>query len=112
MGVGSVGYWYVTELWGVGDLRPYGVVQFLPVILIPVILGLFGTRFMRSSFIWAILGTYLLAKIVEFFDAEIYSITQIFSGHSLKHVIAALGTAWIILACQHRGVRQSDSTNS
>ncbi len=111
MGVGSVGYWYVTELWGVGDLRPYGVVQFLPMILISVILGLFGTRFMRSSFIWAILGTYLLAKIVEFFDAEIYSITQIISGHSLKHVIAALATAWVIFACQQREVGHPESSN-
>ena len=111
MGVGSVGYWYVTELWGVGDLRPYGVVQFLPMILIPVMLVLFGTRFMRSSFIWAILGTYLLAKIVEFFDAEIYSITQIISGHSLKHVIAALATAWVIFACQQREVGHPESSN-
>jgi len=111
IGTASVAYWYVTELWEVGDLRPYGVVQFLPGILIPVMLGLFGTRLMRSSFIWAILGTYLLAKIVECFDAEIYSITGIISDHSLKHVIAFLATACLISACQQRAVAHPDSIN-
>jgi len=111
MGVGSVGYWYVTELWGVGDLRPYGLVQFLLMVLIPVLLVLFGTRFMRSSFIWAILGTSLLVKFVEFFDAEIYSIAGIISGLSLKHIIAALATAWVILACQQMAAGHPDSTN-
>ncbi len=111
IGAGSVGYWYVTEMWEIGDLRPYGLVQFLPMLLIPMMLGLFGTRFMRSPFLWAILGTYLLAKIVEFFDAEIYSTTQIISGHSLKHVIAALATAWMIWACHKREVTLPHSTN-
>jgi hypothetical protein len=66
---------------------------------------------MRSSFLWAILGTYLLAKIVEFFDVEIHTITGINRGHSLKHVIAALATAWVILVCQKMEVKLPGSTN-
>lgn len=100
IGVGSIGYWYGTELWEVGDLRPYAVVQFLPMVLISVMLGLFGTRSLRSLFLWATLGAYLLAKVVESFDAELYAITGLLSGHSLKHIIAALATGWVILACQ------------
>ncbi len=110
IGVGSIGYWYGTELWAVGDLRPYGVVQFLPMVLIPVILSLFGTRSLRSPFLWATLGTYLLAKVVEFFDPELYAITGFMSGHSLKHIIAALAIGWVILACQKRERRLTDST--
>lgn len=105
IGVASIGYWYGTELLEVGDLRPYGVVQFLPMVLIPVMLSLFGTRSLRSTFLWATLGTYLLAKVVEFFDVELYAITGFMSGHSLKHVIAALATAWVILACQKSWVK-------
>ena len=110
IGVGSIGYWYGTELWEVGDLRPYGVVQFLPMVLIPTMLGLFGTRSLRSPFLWATLGTYLVAKILEVFDAEIYSITGMISGHSLKHIIAALATASVILACQKGGSKIFDLT--
>ncbi len=105
IGVGSIGYWYGTELWAVGDLRPYGVVQFLPMLLIPVMLGFFGTRSLRSPFLWATLGTYLLAKVVEFFDVELYAITGFMSGHSLKHIIAALATAWVILACKKSSLK-------
>ncbi|MDA0739859.1 MAG: ceramidase domain-containing protein [Nitrospirae bacterium] len=100
IGVVSIGYWYGTELWELGDLRPYGVVQFLPMVLIPVMLSLFGPRSLRSLFLWATLGTYVLAKVVEFFDAELYANTGCLSGHSLKHIIAALATTWVILACQ------------
>ncbi|MDT7041595.1 ceramidase domain-containing protein [Candidatus Nitronereus thalassa] len=100
IGVVSIGYWYVTELWGVGDLRPYVVVQFLPIFLIPVMLILFGTRSLLAPFLWATLGTYLLAKVVEYFDGEIFFVTEVISGHSLKHVIAALAIAWVLLACQ------------
>lgn len=110
IGVASIGYWYVTELWEVGDLRPYGVIQFLPMVLIPAMLGLFGTRSLRSSFIWATLGTYFMAKLVEFFDVELNSITGFISGHSLKHFIAALATAWVILACKKRGSKLTGST--
>ena len=105
IGVGSIGYWYGTELWDVGDLRPYGVVQFLPMVLIPAMLGLFGTRTMRSPFLWATLGMYLVAKVVEHFDAELYAMTGFISGHSLKHIIAALAAAWVIFACQQSGLK-------
>ncbi len=37
-GVASVGYWYWSERHGRGDLRAYGVIQFLPMLLIPLML--------------------------------------------------------------------------
>lgn len=38
LGIISVIYWYITELNGNGDLRAYALVQFLPALLIPLIL--------------------------------------------------------------------------
>ena len=35
LGIVSVFYWHITESQGVGDLRLYGLVQFLPMLLIP-----------------------------------------------------------------------------
>jgi hypothetical protein len=37
-GVASVGYWYWSEIQGQGDLRAYGLIQFLPMLLIPLML--------------------------------------------------------------------------
>jgi Ceramidase len=91
-GIISVIYWYVTELNGNGDLRAYALVQFLPVLLIPVILWLFNSKLNGNKYIWGILGAYALSKFMEFFDAPIYSKLGIVSGHTLKHLIAAFAT--------------------
>lgn len=87
-GMIAVIYWYSTEQLGAGDLRPYVTVQFLPLILIPFILVLFKTGH-HSHYIWAILVAYILSKISEHFDASIYKMTGLISGHSLKHLLAS-----------------------
>ena len=98
IGVGSVVYWFVTEQAGTGDLRLYGLVQFLPMIVIPLILYLFGSQSLRPHYVWATFGTYLTAKIAEHFDAALYQLTAVISGHSAKHLLAALATFWILCA--------------
>ncbi len=98
LGIGSVWYWYATERAGAGDLRLYGLVQFFPVVLIPLTLVIFGTKSLRAGFLWATLATYVLAKIAEYCDLGIYTATGVISGHSVKHLLAALSTFWIVLA--------------
>ena len=41
VGVASVFYWAWTEQRGAGDLRPYALVQFLPIVLMPLLLLMF-----------------------------------------------------------------------
>ena len=90
-GVASVLYWRATD-----DLRPYALVQFLPVLLIPAVLLLYPRR--GSGAVWIALGCYVLAKLLEAFDPRIYAaLGQAISGHSLKHVAAAAGM-WALLA--------------
>ena len=98
VGVASVGYWYWSELQGRGDLRAYAVIQFLPMILIPVILIVYPGKVMKSSFLWGTLGTYALAKVAEHYDLIIYSSGGILSGHSFKHLLAALAVLWVIMS--------------
>lgn len=97
-GLASVGYWYLTELQGKGDLRPYALVQFLPIILFPLILVLFGTKELRARMLWLTLGGYLLAKAAEHYDDAIYTSLGILSGHSLKHAIAAAAILFAVLS--------------
>jgi hypothetical protein len=90
LGILSVIYWYKTEQTGYGDLRFYVLVQFMPMILTPIILLLFRNEGRFSIFYWCIAGVYLLAKILELNDQAIFSFTQSLGGHSLKHVFASL----------------------
>ena len=89
-GVASVLYWRATD-----DLRPYALVQFLPVLLIPLVLLLYPQP--RRGAIWAALGFYVLAKLLEHFDAAIYdALGHAISGHSIKHVAAAAAMAALL----------------
>lgn len=87
-GLCSVVYWRYTESIGAGDLRFYGLVQFLPMLLIPLILLLFNKNFPGQKYLWWAVGIYGLAKIVEILDTEVFVLLGI-SGHTLKHIISA-----------------------
>ncbi len=97
-GVASVGYWYWSELQGRGDLRAYGVIQFLPMLLMPLMLIICIGKGLSTSWLWSTLGTYTLAKVAEHFDKVIYDTTGIVSGHSIKHVLASLAVLWAVFA--------------
>src|SRR5215475_7040830 len=45
LAVVSVGYWHVTEQRGVGDLRLYALVQFYPIVAVPLLLWLLPPRY-------------------------------------------------------------------
>lgn len=98
VGVASVIYWYWSELQGRGDLRAYGLVQFLPMLLIPLMLIICEGKGLRVPLVWATLGTYALAKVAEIFDKVIYNATGFMSGHSIKHLLASLAVLCAIFA--------------
>jgi len=102
IGTGSVIYWAATESRGVGDLRPYAVVQFLPMLLTPIILIIYRAERRLAGYFWLLLLFYGLAKIAEFLDAEVFAVARAFSGHSLKHILAALSPAVLLLALDSR----------
>ncbi len=90
-GVGSTVYWHFTELSGNGDLRPYALVVFLPALLTPLFLLMYESRYDRSSDIWWILFWYAVSRLFEWLDHEVYETLLVVSGHSLKHISAAIG---------------------
>jgi hypothetical protein len=100
-GVLSTVYWGYTESLGAGDLRSYAVIQFLPVFLIPIIVLMFRSRLPGDWYIWAVLGSFVIAKLAEALDGPIYQLLAI-SGHSIKHVVAAFGPLFMILALRLR----------
>ncbi len=99
-GIASIAWWVRTEAVGQGDLRPYAIVQFLPMLLVPMILLLWRENFLSTKLVWAAFGAYGAAKLAEHLDAQMFAATGAFSGHSLKHLLAALATWWIIRSFQ------------
>lgn len=99
-GLLSIAYWRFTD-----DLRPYVLVQFLPMLLAPLLLLLFPSVLTRPSLLWGVLVAYAVAKVFEELDAPIYHVVRGISGHSLKHIIAAAGTYFVVLAVTRRVVR-------
>lgn len=98
LGIGSVLFWYYSEVKSEGDLRLYGFIQFYTIYIIPVIAFLFPTELFRkgiSALLW-INVTYAIAKFCELFDKEIYSMLYIISGHSLKHIFASVSAIFIL----------------
>lgn len=102
LGAGSVFYWHWTEAWGRGDLRPYFLVQFYPLAAVPFILILFPARYTRGSDIYGVIAWYAGAKGLELLDKMIYSQGQVVSGHTLKHLVAAVSAFLVLFMLQHR----------
>jgi hypothetical protein len=98
LGVFSVVWWSVS-----GDLRLYGLVQFYPAVLIPLIVWLYPARYTGLRELgFAALG-YVAAKILEAMDRPVFNLTHgIVSGHTLKHLAAAWGVWWLLRMLQVR----------
>ena len=88
-GIASIGWWIRTEAAGQGDLRSYALVQFLPMLLVPLMLFLWKGEGLTARWLWMALGAYAAAKLAEYGDV-----------HPLKHLLAALAAWWIIRAFQ------------
>lgn len=98
----SVVWWRITDLSGTGDLRPYLFLQGLPLVLIPLWQWSSGRPLQeRRAFGIAVL-LYVAAKGFELADTLVYDAAAPLSGHTLKHVLAALAAASIIRGLSSR----------
>jgi hypothetical protein len=97
VGLFSIYYWNLTEQLGNGDLRLYALVQFFPILAIPLIIALFKAKYSGSRYLGEMVLWYVIAKIFEHFDGDIFELTnQIISGHTLKHLASALATYGLV----------------
>jgi len=98
LGPASLLYWDWTESLGRGDLRFYGLVQFFPMLALPVIVWAYRDHhYTVSRFIVWVLAWYAIAKLFEYFDRGIFELSaNLVSGHTLKHLAAAVAT-WVVL---------------
>lgn len=106
----AVAWWGIGTALGAGDLRPYALVQFLPMLLIPASLLLrmqpLHSGALPGAAWWAALGLYAGAKGMEGADAAVMEALNSMgglSGHTLKHLLAAAAAALLLHARAGRG---------
>lgn len=89
LGILSVYYWQMTESRSQGDLRFYFLIQFLPMLLIPLVLLMFKCHGIPKRYFWLVLLAYVIAKVFELKDVEVFHMAGM-SGHTIKHFMAAV----------------------
>ncbi|HEY0065305.1 MAG TPA: hypothetical protein VGC21_24520 [Telluria sp.] len=89
--VASVFWWQAS-----GDLRPYLLLQMAPLVLIPLLQWQAGARTAEKRGFAVAIGLYVLAKLCEVFDHAGLALLGWLSGHTLKHLLAALAAFVIV----------------
>jgi hypothetical protein len=110
LGLASVVYWIVTERMGAGNVLPYALLQGYVVIVLLIKATLHRSRYTRASDLYFIFGWYVLAKLLEFLDAQVLAYSHVVSGHSLKHVAAAVAGFVACYMLTHRTLAEPDRT--
>ena len=98
LGFSSVLYWHWFD-----DLRFYYWIQLIPLLMVPAVMLLFRPKYSHQWLLLLALALYVLAKISETYDQEIFAFNlNHFSGHSLKHVLAAFGCFSVLVMLNTR----------
>jgi hypothetical protein len=88
-GIGSVFYW----AWS-GDVRFYYLIQCFSIIALPLLCLCFPMK--DDKYIYGVIIVYILAKVVEVYDEQIFSLThQMISGLTLKELAGAVGVYFV-----------------
>ena len=91
LGLFSVWYWAITD-----DLRWYAMVQFYPIFAILFILIYYKSEYTKVFGYWILLIAYAIAKFLEHNDSQVFNTLGFISGHSLKHIISAIGLSVLL----------------
>jgi Ceramidase len=104
VGGATVFYWHLTETWGKGDLRPYLLTQLYPAVAMPLILWGCPERYTSAGTLYSAMAWYVGAKVYEFLDKEVFSFGEVISGHTLKHIGAAVSCYLILIWMRERRI--------
>ena len=80
------------------NLRFYGFIQYFPILLLPILCKFFPNwRHTNGKYLFWIVVCYGFAVLLEQLDHWLYGLSSdLISGHTLKHLFAALAAFWVI----------------
>jgi hypothetical protein len=107
LGAASVVYWRLTERTGAGNVMPYGILQAYSMAILLLMAAVTPSRYSLGHYLYWVFGWYLLSKFFETFDAELMGLGQMVSGHTLKHLAAAIAPVAVCLMLTRRSLVDS-----
>lgn len=105
VGAASVVYWRATERAGAGNVIPYAVLQGYSTIVLLLLARLHPSRYTHGNDLYWVFAGYVLAKVFEALDRPIYELGHVISGHSLKHLAAAVAGLFVARMLFRRGLQ-------
>lgn len=96
LGLSSVLYWQQTN-----DLRFYAMVQFFPLVALPMTSCIIPFRDGSGRYLYQALAAYALAKVFETCDQQTWKLLG-FSGHAIKHLLVGYSTFCLFLMLKNR----------
>jgi hypothetical protein len=84
--------------WAFGnhDLRPYILLQFVGSFYVLFVCVCTKQDAIKNRYVYYSVFFYALAKACEFYDREILALTTVISGHTLKHISAAIAAFFFL----------------
>jgi len=110
IGAASVIYWRATERAGVGNVLLYGILQGYSVIIVLLLARLSPSRYTRGDDLYWVFGWYVLSKLLETFDVEVLHLGSVVSGHTLKHLAAAIAGFTVCYMLMHRTLKEPEAS--
>jgi hypothetical protein len=89
-------------------LKPYIALQFGSLMLVALMMIVQPKGRIKNKSLWAALGFYAAAKIFEVYDVSIYQWSGFVSGHTLKHIFAAIAI-WQLLRALTNALPTTDA---
>jgi hypothetical protein len=74
----------------------YGFVQFFPMLIAPFLYWFSPKKVPYGKYILFILAWYVLTKLAEYFDPEIYTLLGFWSGHTIKHLLGSVTLFYVL----------------
>ncbi len=108
LGAASVVYWLMSERAGAGNLVPYAILQAYAVVALLLLTWLLPSRYTRAGDLYWVFAAYVLAKLFETLDDEIFALGHLVSGHTLKHLAAAAAPLIVCRMLWLRAPRAAD----
>lgn len=108
LGVASVAHWALA-----GDLRLYALVQVGCIAASVAISAFWSSRYTKGEGIFVAIAAYGVAKACEAYDRAIFALTgELVSGHTAKHLAAALALYVLVRALRYRQLRARSVTEA
>ena len=87
-------------------MLPYGILQGYSVVIVLLLAMLSPSRYTRGNDLYWVFGWYVLSKLLETFDAQVLALGSVVSGHTLKHMAAAMAGVTVSYMLMHRTLEE------